>query len=605
MSVSISGNNSCTPCRGTSTSSGCQFRLPGECVYYSGSNISGPGINTGDTLNILVNKLTNYISAGPGTVTSVGLIMPFGFTVTGSPVTSSGTLTVSAPNEWVSVNDYGAVGNGIVDDTVNIQTALNSGAKTILFAQGIYNISAPLLVNSNITLIGYGATIFRNANIDNMLRNNADGVTGGYTANQNIKLYGLAFDGNKTTFPANSTLVAFGHAQKIIIQNCTFYNIPGAWHGVELNAVQDASVEGCCYYNGSTAEELQLDLAANSGLFPWFGPYDNTPCKNIVINGNLFTDGGAGVGSHSAVLTFHHTNITISNNAFRNLTSDAIRVPSYKNLVITGNVIDTCAGNGIAAFTPTTLGAENYTISNNTFSNITNNQGGINIFFITGVSIIGNNISKCTAWGIFVGNSSNVVINGNTIKEASQSVTTDYAAIDVAACVNGYITNNVALKDPAGLVTGVNTIKISTSPFGGSTNTNITIENNTVSAPAIPTTFRNFAGTITNVIVGTNTINTVVTPFISTKTTNYTYTPTDSVLNVDTTAGNITITVNPTIFNKSGLVVRKTTADVNTVTITPSSGTINGAASLVLTTQNQAANIKSDWVNLNALIGTS
>lgn len=34
-------------------------------------------------------------SVGTGTVTSVGLTMPTGLTVTGSPITSSGTLTVT------------------------------------------------------------------------------------------------------------------------------------------------------------------------------------------------------------------------------------------------------------------------------------------------------------------------------------------------------------------------------------------------------------------------------------------------------------------------------------------------------------------------------
>ena len=505
-------------------------------------------------------------------------------------------------DDWVSVTDYGAVGNGIADDTLLIQLALNSGAKTILFPQGTYLITDILRVNSNTTIVGYGATLFKGSSALVMMVNNADGITGGYTANENIRIYGLAFNGNKANFPTNAGLLALAHAQKIEINDCIFYNVPGAWHGIELNAVQDALVEGCHFYNGSTAEFLQLDLMLNSAVFPLFGPYDNTPCKNIVINGNLFADGGSGLGSHSASLGFHHTNIVISNNAFRNLTNDAIRVPSYKNLVVTGNVIDTCAGNGIAAFTPTTLGAEGYTISNNTFSNIGSNQGGINIFFITGVNIIGNTINKCGKWGIFVGNSTNVVINGNNIKDASQDVGTDNAAIDVAACVNVYITNNIALKSATGLITGVNTIKVSTSPFGGSVNTNITIENNTVSTPAATSTFNNFAGTNTNFTFGMNVINTKITPYISAKTANYTYVPTDSVLNVDTAGGNVTITINPVIFNKLGLRVRKTSADANTVIIVPSTGTINGVANVTLTAQNQVASIISDWINLDATI---
>lgn len=74
----------------------CAIRLQGECVYYSGTKITGPGINMGDNFNLVVNKLTTYIDTqSHGSVTSVGLSMPAAFTVTNTPVTSTGTLTVT------------------------------------------------------------------------------------------------------------------------------------------------------------------------------------------------------------------------------------------------------------------------------------------------------------------------------------------------------------------------------------------------------------------------------------------------------------------------------------------------------------------------------
>lgn len=91
MSMSVPGN-SCRSCRSnTTTTSGCQFRLPGECVYYSGSNILGPGINTGDNLNVVINKLAE--NSGGGTVTSVAATISLGaISIAGSPITTSGTL---------------------------------------------------------------------------------------------------------------------------------------------------------------------------------------------------------------------------------------------------------------------------------------------------------------------------------------------------------------------------------------------------------------------------------------------------------------------------------------------------------------------------------
>lgn len=59
-----------------------------------------------------------------------------------------------------SVHDFGAVGDGIVDDTVAIQNAINSLANTggtVFFAKGVYRISSTLTVEtSNIMLLGEG-----------------------------------------------------------------------------------------------------------------------------------------------------------------------------------------------------------------------------------------------------------------------------------------------------------------------------------------------------------------------------------------------------------------------------------------------------------------
>jgi hypothetical protein len=54
----------------------------------------------------------------------------------------------------VNVKTYGAVGNGTADDTVAIQTALNSGAKTVFLPPGSYKITNTLVVPSQVALIG-------------------------------------------------------------------------------------------------------------------------------------------------------------------------------------------------------------------------------------------------------------------------------------------------------------------------------------------------------------------------------------------------------------------------------------------------------------------
>ncbi len=62
MSMSVPGNSCRTNRCFTPITAGCTVRVYGECVFYSGSNLSGPGINTGDSFNTVVNDLVNYIS---------------------------------------------------------------------------------------------------------------------------------------------------------------------------------------------------------------------------------------------------------------------------------------------------------------------------------------------------------------------------------------------------------------------------------------------------------------------------------------------------------------------------------------------------------------
>jgi hypothetical protein len=60
--------------------------------------------------------------------------------------------------ESVSVKDFGAVGNGSTDDTVAIQTAINSSPfKTVFFPSGNYKVSSAININSTVNIQGAGA----------------------------------------------------------------------------------------------------------------------------------------------------------------------------------------------------------------------------------------------------------------------------------------------------------------------------------------------------------------------------------------------------------------------------------------------------------------
>ena len=59
--------------------------------------------------------------------------------------------------DHVSVKDFGAVGDGVTDDTTAIQNALNSGAKTVYAPAGTYVVNATLSVPKDVSIMGDGA----------------------------------------------------------------------------------------------------------------------------------------------------------------------------------------------------------------------------------------------------------------------------------------------------------------------------------------------------------------------------------------------------------------------------------------------------------------
>ena len=72
------------------------------------------------------------------------LASPSGSSLVGFIASQTGAVATTVQSklrERVSVKDFGAVGDGVTDDSAAIQTALDSGAKEIFFPEGEYLVS--------------------------------------------------------------------------------------------------------------------------------------------------------------------------------------------------------------------------------------------------------------------------------------------------------------------------------------------------------------------------------------------------------------------------------------------------------------------------------
>ena len=97
----------------------------------------------------------------------------------------------------VSVSDFGALGDGLTDDTAAIQAALDSGAERVRIPFGNYRVTETLLVHSNTEILADRCARVvlagdRKRQRGDFLLSNADTVDG----NENISIVGGIWDGN-------------------------------------------------------------------------------------------------------------------------------------------------------------------------------------------------------------------------------------------------------------------------------------------------------------------------------------------------------------------------------------------------------------------------
>lgn len=218
---------------------------------------------------------------------------------------------------WVDVKSFGAAGNGVSDDTVAIQSAINSirtVGGVVHIPAGIYYInSAPICLYSDMTLdMDNSAVLLRGPDINHILYIYNESSAVGYTGATNITIRGGIIDENPN-LSSNHTAVNTSHAFNVRIENMLFRNASGTWHYIEVNSTSHIIISGCTFLGGDNSEDIQLDAANGSGNY---GQNDGTVCRDVEIVGCYFDSGAhPAIGNHSAAA---HTDIRIHDCVFHN-----------------------------------------------------------------------------------------------------------------------------------------------------------------------------------------------------------------------------------------------------------------------------------------------
>jgi len=289
---------------------------------------------------------------------------------------------------WVRPEMYGAVGDGVHDDTVAIQAAVNAATGGIvLFSEKTYLIDSPagptgndgVIISNPITMLGMGpGSIIKQSDTSQycfFVRHD------GETEVANVTIDGLWFEGPTTRQDPS------GHV------NLELYMQVAAIH------VKDFTVKNCVFH-AMQGDGLCIGLARfGETVFP------NRNNENINILNNIFD--GYDHNQGGGILIGDGTNVLIQGNTFRNLSSsgepgsidiegDPYPYAIFKNIQIVNNKFSDTNGFGghIQYYLPTGCYAEvpsGLSICGNIFSG---DGAGVAIQIkddiSVGISIIGN-----------------------------------------------------------------------------------------------------------------------------------------------------------------------------------------------------------------------
>ena len=238
-----------------------------------------------------------------------------------------------APRNYVTPEMYGAVGNGIKDDSNAFKEMLAGGNKIVQLKPTTYKIAGSINVYSNTVINGNHA--FFDCSKPAFVIGESGDYAYDYDGSNNVEINNITFD----LHDAQTDHIIMAHAQNVRIANCTFLN--NVEHSIELNSSKNVLIENCIFRNiaPSTVSKEAINIdPAHTGATLNMGYFDDTISDCVKIISCLFENCWCPVGNHNET-PYASRNIIFKNNDVRGCYRGA-QLHSYGNIFIENNFFD-------------------------------------------------------------------------------------------------------------------------------------------------------------------------------------------------------------------------------------------------------------------------
>ena len=337
--------------------------------------------------------------------------------------------------DTVNVKDFGAVGDGVTDDTAAIQAAIDyagiNGKGAVQFAASTYSVNQ-IDLKSDIHLIGVGSTIKQRTAGEIVL----------YLQDVNdVTIEGFEIDGNSLGSFGTGSGHGFGSGDTAIVCRDTS-NIT-----IKGNHIHNFSNMGICFMTPDNSSDDQVGIEITENIIHTIG------ARLTSVNTPAYTpEAGEGIilaiGDSGNRLQPKNKNIIISKNRLYDNFQTQISGGECDGIFIFGNELSDSDSNGIQIGT----GTKNARVTHNfvhdytALRNPTFEGRGISVHADgdeTNFVVSNNIVNKAGLIGID-GRSANTIISNNIITDAGQNNTTSTSTAGILVLSSGVnVSNNV------------------------------------------------------------------------------------------------------------------------------------------------------------------